>query len=766
VASEIHADPLKNIRGSADRTPMPPFGSRILSSSSLKLLAVLVVALAGATPSGKFTPVPLVLAVVALVLMVRNAVLSALDRLSWVFASSGLALGLGGFAGLAMGYPLATPWVLALFIPTYPLTTLAVISLVRTRTSLSQRDTWFDGAIAGSALGCLFLLAGHLSIDTDGFTKLEAFATYIFPVLSVITLAVAVMVVSHFDWRLPPQVAYMLVTWTCLVLSDLLPAVETQLGISVGLGPRMVSVGYLGLCIATQADSRWMVQRVDDRAPWIVLGLAWLSMAVVFVTVWFHPEEWYIRAMAGVTIALVVSRLSFSYGYLRTMLDHRVEARTDELTGLPNRRAMREELNSSLHSGSEVSVLLLDLDRFKEINDTLGHDTGDQLLRTVAARLLRALSVAEGDARLYRLGGDEFACFVERKTDVARVAKEMCRLVEVPILVKNERVDQRVSIGISSAPNDALDASDLLRLADAAMYRAKQLGTRVAYHHTIVSDDLSPLRLQAVVREVISQGAFELHYQPQVSLDTNLVTGVEALLRVSRNGVRVPPQAIITAAETIGAIGELTDRVMERAVGDAATFRSLGLDLSVSINVAARDLVDTTFASRLTQATLRHNVVSSRIKIEVTEESLLLDPAEASRTVAMLRSRGFTVAMDDFGVGFSSFTNLRTLTVDEIKIDRSFAQSLGTDQRTNVLVGSMVELAHRLNATILLEGVEREEDLPAVRALGIDTVQGWVFASAMPLPELVDWLAMRGQTGLHAASSRQTEGAQAGRRDS
>jgi EAL domain-containing protein (putative c-di-GMP-specific phosphodiesterase class I) len=251
--------------------------------------------------------------------------------------------------------------------------------------------------------------------------------------------------------------------------------------------------------------------------------------------------------------------------------------------------------------------------------------------------------------------------------------------------------------------------------------------------------------LQTTLREVIEQGSFELYYQPQIDVMTDLVVGVEALLRVQRDGQFIPAPMVIATAETVGLMTELTDHIVEREGRDARRLGGLGFDLTMSFNVSAKDLSSGTLADRVIEVAKRHRIDSSRFMVELTEEAVLTDPQAAAATVNRLRSLGFRVSMDDFGVGFSSLTNLRTLAVDELKIDSSFVEGMVSDARTRALVSAIVDLARRLDSHVLIEGVERLEDVAVVRELGIDLIQGWAYAKAMPLPDLVQWMTERGQ---------------------
>jgi diguanylate cyclase len=386
---------------------------------------------------------------------------------------------------------------------------------------------------------------------------------------------------------------------------------------------------------------------------------------------------------------------------------------------------------------------VMDLDGFKEVNDSLGHHAGDQLLRTVGMRLSRVIAESRGTSRLFRLGGDEFACVVALPADVEALAQHLRTVTSTPTVIQNQRIDQRVSVGIATFPGDSRAPGDVLRLADAAMYRAKQLQSGVVVHDEATSGDHSVLRMLAAVREALETKRFEMYFQPQVRTATGAVHGLEALLRLRRDGVMLPADLMIGAARTAGLMQRLTDFVLDASFAAAAAMHDEFPELIMSVNVSPEDLSSGSLVERVVQAAARHGVEPRLVCVEVTEEALLDNPAEAARTVERLRSLGFGVSMDDFGVGFSSLSNLRVLAVSELKIDRGFVSGLTRDMRTEALICAIADLARRLGANVLLEGVETQEEFDLARSFGIDLVQGWVFSPALPQHEVVEWMRKR-----------------------
>jgi diguanylate cyclase len=717
-------------------------------SSSRAALCAGVAGLLAVTPNGTVTPIPLVAALTLGLAALRTAFQSVLDRNVWRTIAITTGFGIAGVLLQAFGLPLTNPAVTGLYIITYPLTALAIVLMIRNRTTISQSSIWIDAGIASSAgMTVLIALLGRVVASRN--SGWEQFVAVVFPVLSLLVFAAMTLLGSTTGWRLAEQPRLMVTAFSLVVVSDLAPIVEQLNGVQLNISTRALAAAHTLSIFAVRASDRWAVKTREGKSHFGVLAVAWVGVALSFSALWVQPTSMPVRITAIATMVFVLMRLTTGFAELREAMNHHLEARTDDLTGLPNRRALREQLDEVLKAKTPAAVLMLDLDRFKEINDTLGHDVGDQLLQAMAARLRRAISSVRIEAKLYRLGGDEFACLVSDPAEATRLVDEFHRMVEVPIVLESERVDQRVSIGVALYPDHGTGASDLLRHADAAMYLAKHSGSRSVVYSSAREDMLSPLRLQGLVHEMIDGRQFELHYQPKVSLLTNRINGVEALLRVSSDGHPVPPPVLIATATRMGLITELTDAVLDRAARDAAMIAASGLSFPVSFNVTPQDLSSGTLAGRVLAATKRHRVKPSALTVEVTEESVVADPVAASTTAAQLRAEGFAVSMDDFGVGYSSLSNLRSLVVDELKIDQSFTAEMVNDQRTAALVESMVQLANRLDAEVVIEGVETEEQRRAAAAFGIGSAQGWLFARAMPLQDLFVWIEGQAIVGAH-----------------
>ena len=676
------------------------------------------------------------------VLVVRIFIVArkpGVERTAWRWFGAACSLSAGGYAAMALGLPLTHPISIALFASSYPLIVVAQHHFLLTRTKSSQWGTWLDSAVVAS-VGIAILLSSIAAAGLAELSTAEVVVSVFFPTLSIVTLSACVFLCSLVRWRLPQQLLALISAQLFLVGADLGPLLERGAAANSGLAVRLGAVGYTIAIAATFADRRWIATEHDELRFSRVFALPWVGALAALSLLLWPTTPLGSRLAAGLAMVLVVLRLSLAYGQVRLAAQHRKEARTDELTSLPNRRAFVEQLRTTVAGGASCGVLLMDLDGFKEVNDSLGHHAGDHLLRALSARLSRVIAEERAEARLFRLGGDEFACIVSPADGLVTFAERLRYVASLPTVIEGQRIDQRMSIGTATCPVDTTEPEDLLRFADAAMYRAKQLQSGVVSHSSVIDGEHSVLKTLAIVREGLEREKFELYFQPQVRSADGSVYGVEALLRLWRNGEFVPAPLLIGAAKTAGLMSELTDYVIDRSVRAASSLHGEFPDLVMSFNVSPEDLSSGSLAERVAAAARRHRVSPSKLCVEVTEESLLEDPVEAALTVERLRAAGFGVSMDDFGVGFSSLTNLRMLNVSELKIDRGFAHGMTADLRTQALVVSIAELAHRLGATVLLEGVETEEELDLARTFGIDLLQGFVFSRALAISDLRPWI--------------------------
>jgi diguanylate cyclase (GGDEF)-like protein/PAS domain S-box-containing protein len=438
----------------------------------------------------------------------------------------------------------------------------------------------------------------------------------------------------------------------------------------------------------------------------------------------------------------------------------RHQAQHDPLTGLPNRELLSTRLVETLvtaRSGAmKTGLLLIDLDKFKEVNDTLGHACGDQLLAQIGPRLLAA-ALREHDT-VARLSGDEFAVLLPDLAGVGAavaVAERVLTALHAPFPVGDTTADVSASIGIAVAPEHGTNPTDLLRHADTAMYEAKDAAAGVAVYEPH-RGERAPTRfgLLGELRRALDHNELILHYQPKVDVSTGALVGVEALVRWQhpKRGLLLPAE-FIPVAETTGLIHRLTNRVLDIALAQARAWTQTALTVPVAVNLSARCLHDAGLPTRVVAALARYGLPASMLCLEITESSIMRDPAGALVVLRALAAAGIRLSLDDFGTGYSSMTYLRQLPVTELKVDRSFVSDLAAENADAVLVRSAVDLGHNLGLSVVAEGVEDAPTLSALQDLGCDVAQGFYVARPMPADQFGAWLTARGTAHHDAAAN-------------
>jgi diguanylate cyclase (GGDEF)-like protein len=424
------------------------------------------------------------------------------------------------------------------------------------------------------------------------------------------------------------------------------------------------------------------------------------------------------------------------------------QARHDPLTGLPNRtllfEAAAEALAHPTNSNRTVSLFLLDLDRFKEVNDTLGHQAGDELLRQAGRRLAGA--VRDSDL-VARLGGDEFVILTIQDTAdaAAATAQRLTDVLQETFVVLDVALEIEASIGIAQASGASTDVQQLMQHADVAMYQAKASHRAYAFYDA-ACDHHTPDRLTLLgdLRRALSrEEELFLVYQPKVATDTEQVCGVEALLRWQHpsRGL-VPPDQFIPTVETTGLIDELTFYVLRRALQQLQRWYAQGLRFPVAVNISARNLLDPRFPTRLTDLLGYYRVPGELLVLELTETAIMSNPGGAAEALQHLVAHGVRISIDDFGTGYSSMTYLKQLPVSELKIDRSFISAMSSQADDAVLVQSAIDLGHNLGLTVVAEGVEDQAVLQHLRTIGCDQAQGYHISRPVSADDLDAWLAV------------------------
>ena len=448
-----------------------------------------------------------------------------------------------------------------------------------------------------------------------------------------------------------------------------------------------------------------------------------------------------------------VSELARRFNLMREAIAAREEqilklAYRDPLSDLPNRVLFNDRLRVALEgarrSGAALTVLVMDLDRFKYINDTLGHHVGDMVLQQVALRITRVVRKSDTTARL---GGDEFAVLlVNSGVDEARgVAQKVVAALEAPIAIGQHSLDVRASVGIAAFPAHAEDADTLMRRADAAMYSAKRGNTGFAVYDALVQEQREEqLSLLSELRQAIDRGQLRLVYQPKIDLASGILSGVEALVRWAHpaKGL-ITPDRFIPFAEQTGFIKTITAWVIDTAVRQGAAWRMAGRPTPISVNISAQDLLNPELGELLTGALERHRLPPQLLCLEITESGVMQDAARAIEVLKRLEKLGVKRAIDDFGTGYSSLSYVKQLSVDELKIDRSFLRGMLTDMRDRAIVLSTIDLAHNLGLIVVAEGVEEQEAADLLRALGCDQIQGTLVSRPLEVTALETWLFTR-----------------------
>jgi diguanylate cyclase (GGDEF)-like protein len=422
----------------------------------------------------------------------------------------------------------------------------------------------------------------------------------------------------------------------------------------------------------------------------------------------------------------------------------------DDLTSLPNRLMLNQRLEQALsrhrRAGSKLALLYMDLDRFKVINDSLGHEVGDTLLRQVADRL-RAQS-REGDT-VARMGGDEFVVLIENNETLADISAYARRLVEqlsVPYLLGQKDCHVTLSIGISVYPSDGNDTHALLKAADVAMYRAKQMG-RNNYQYYLPSMNVHTverLELESDLSRALERGEFLLHYQPKVDIATGLITGTEALLRWKHplRGL-VPPMDFIPLAEETGLIVPIGEWVLATACAQNKAWQNQGLTtLGIAVNLSPRQFADSMLLPKLTRIIQASGLDPSSLELEITE-SVVMSHGECAVTILeKMKSIGVQISIDDFGTGYSSLAYLKRFPIDNVKVDRSFIRDIPSDSGDMKIAKAIIAMAHALRLKVVAEGVETAEQLKFLRAERCDAAQGYFLYRPLPEDEVAEVLKL------------------------
>jgi diguanylate cyclase len=683
-----------------------------------------------------------------------------MERIAWL--GFGIALSLSavgnalrvisaGVHGNGPSSPLSDVVSLAGYLMLY----VFVVGIIRARVPRFHPSMWLDGivgALGSLAAGVAFVLGPYLYPDPG--EKSVPLIDMVGPITTVLLLAVLVAVGSILGVRVDRTLLALALGLLFSCASDItLFALKVQDRYVDG-GP--LELGWLTCMVLAALAASWAQERpapVDrgggSRIGWRLLAvpLACIVASLLVLGVgWTHPMPAVSAWLAIACVLAGIARIAVTFREVRGYNQVKQEARTDELTGLANRRALLERAQRIVASASvrrPAALLLLDLDGFKEVNDSLGHAAGDDLLRQVGPRLRDAL---RRDDVLARLGGDEFAVLLPATgVDEAQALADRLRdrLLQ-PFTVAGVRLHVGVSVGVATTPVPAASMQELLHCADVAMYTAKSARAGV---HVYVPDPVTGtaggdrLRTMEELRTALTDDQLVVFLQPQLDLREGSVVGAEALVRWHHptRGL-LSPGDMLPAAEQAGLLRPLTDKVLELALEAAGRWWA-DHRVPVSVNLSAANVTDLDLPDKVAGALVRHGLPARALTLELVEDTLMADPERGRTVLAELRRLGVRTSIDDFGTGYSSLAYVRHLPADELKLDRSLTADVDRDPRAAAIVQHTVALAHDLGLSLVAEGVETVATSVVLARLGCDVAQGYAIARPMPVDEFLGWLA-------------------------
>jgi diguanylate cyclase len=691
-----------------------------------------------------FYNVPWICAVLLCLLRARQ---TEQDHLAWLAMAAGIGLDLAVnlHAGLlAQGWQVPIGQAVADkgWVATYLLYYIGAVLLVRARMAGFQASIWLDGVVGGLGIAAIAVSLLAMPGGDGGGTALA------YPIADALLVVVVITAIGLLSWRVTPLWgllggAFVTMTATNAVFLWQQASGSYSPGEFIDAGwPAAVALVALSALVNDQARPR----HVSNR-PMLVAVPALFALASIGLLA--YDGKGGNLAAAGVVAALVcclfaLMRLALTFREVQTLADTRRLARTDDLTGLANRRDFYEQLNDRLHNrapSEELAVVILDLDRFKEINDSLGHAAGDALLVAVGPRIVDVLR--PGDL-LARLGGDEFALFLEGagREEAFIIASRMVREIASPFVVGDMTLHVEASVGVAVWPIDGLEVDELVARADVAMFVAKSTRTAVElYEPERDRAHLDRFGVIEALRGAIGSDQLVLHYQPKLHLASRKIVGVEALVRWEdpKRGL-VPPDKFIPLAEQSGLMGALTAWVLRQALIQAVAWKNHGYPLGIAVNVSASSLRESGFPDMVADLLRETGVPPHMLTLEITEDTVMSDRERCLDVLHRLRSFGIRVSVDDYGTGHSSLAYLRELPVDELKLDRSFISTMNDDERLGAIVESTIGLAHSLGLPIVAEGVETVDVQERLVGAGCDLIQGYLLTKPLPGDALSAWL--------------------------
>ena len=680
------------------------------------------------------------------------------ERIAW--SGFGVALTLSAIgnalrvlaAGVDGNGP-TTPLSDAVTLAGYLMLYVFVVGIIRARVPRFHPSMWLDGvigALGSLSLGVAFVLGPYLFPHAGD--RVVELTELVGPITDVLLLAVLVAVGSILGVRVDRTLLALAAGLCFVCASDIILFALQYQGRYVDGGP--LELGWLACMVLAALAASWAREQPQPVDPAVASRIGWRLLAVPLACTvaslfvlgygWLYPMPAVSAYLAIACVLAGIVRIAVTFNEVRGFNEVKLEARTDELTGLANRRALLARAQAILAAATTArpaALLLLDLDGFKEVNDSLGHPAGDDLLRQVGPRLRSALRAEDV---LARLGGDEFAVMVPDTSmaEAQALAHRLRELLLQPFTVEGIRLHVGVSIGVSTAPVPAASVQELLRSADVAMYTAKSTREGVHVHVPDTAKSAGDrLRTMEELRTALTDDELVVFLQPQVSLADGTVVGAEALVRWQHptRGL-LSPADLLPAAEQAGLLGPLTDRVLELALAAAGRWWT-EQQVAVSVNLTAANVTDLDLPSKVSAALHRHGLPPRALTLELVEDTLMADPERGRAVLGDLRRLGVRTSIDDYGTGYSSLAYLRTLPADELKLDRSLTADVDCDPRAAAIVRHTVALAHDLGLSLVAEGVEDVATGAVLAELGCDVAQGYAIARPMPVADFLAWLA-------------------------
>jgi diguanylate cyclase (GGDEF)-like protein len=677
-----------------------------------------------------------------------------------------LAAGASAFAlgntvlvlSLAGAYRLPVPSFADLgYLLFYPCVVAALVLFVRREHRVESGTVWLDSVLGALAAAAVVAVLLGPAFDQTSRTFLSRSVSMAYPVFDLVLVAVVGAVAILQRRRVPLPLLLLLTGFVVFALADV--EYDRRIaGASYVVGTPLDALWAFGLALMTfwarqPAEPRSATDHDLPVALVVPAGAIAVALAVLVAGTTTDVSRVAV-ALASLTIVVAGGRTQLAFRHQRRVSDLRRLATTDDLTGLPNRRAFYDAVEARLGDGEAGALLLLDMDKFKEVNDSLGHHVGDQLLADVGVRLSEHLR--DGDL-LARLGGDEFALFLvgDDRGQAETVADKVGEALLEPFRLGEIALTADVSVGIALAPEHGSDLSVLLRRADIAMYAAKRArsGHRV-YHESDDADGDQRLRTLQDLRTGLVEDQLTLHDQPKVDLGSGVVRGVEALVRWDHptRGL-LYPDSFLELAEEAGLMRPLTELVLGMALDQAADWHRAGRPLTVAVNLSASSLVENDLPERVDALLRARGLPATALQLEITEETLMADRDRARLILQRLRDAGVQISVDDFGTGYSSLAYLRELPINELKLDRSFVFPMADDARAAALVVSTIALVHSLGLRMVAEGVEDQIALDELTRNGCDEAQGFFLSRPLPAGQLDAWLESRESRSASPSSS-------------